>query len=280
MPRRSLHNPDADHRPAFGLKDDVLDQELREETASRESREELQELRKRRPRVRKSEDVYDIDDDYIASQLMQQYREALDRPVYDWRRSNRITSTEVAAVCGAGLLRSVEVTSNVKAFLSGHELTRDDQPLDVQEFLEEKLGFLPKAQRKWEWEGNYSLPGIRHKLVLTRARRGPRLAGHLRRRWHLTIFFCGGRIKSDGKAEAGMVRELFERARIAYIRRPHNTVMHGFGICVPRSADFRKAILAEKKKPREFLEFEPAYLMVERVSGEVIGLKEMFEFDS
>src|ERR1041385_6740033 len=97
MPRRSLHNPDADHRPAFGLKDDVLDDALREETARRQDREELQELRKRRSRVRKSEDVCDIDDDYIASELRRQYYESLERTTHDWRRSNRITSTEVAA---------------------------------------------------------------------------------------------------------------------------------------------------------------------------------------
>jgi hypothetical protein len=290
MPRRSLHNPEFDDRPAFGLRDDALDEQLRAETASREQREQLQEERKRRRRVARPEDVKDADDthDFDDFNDFNEFDDVDDRAkgyyaartYHDWRASNRITSTEVAAILGAELLRWPKVTSDVKAFLFGRELTREHECFDVEEFLVEKLGFLPKARRRSEWVGNYSLPGIRHKLVLGFDTRGPRVVVNVRGRRRLTVYFSGGRIKSDGKSEPGMLRELSARAlKSRQGCRFTSTVRDAWGVCVPRSEHFRKAIAAEQAKPRDFLEFEPIYLMVERVSATVIGLEEAYAVD-
>jgi hypothetical protein len=286
MPRRSLHNPDDDERPASGLRDDAFDEELRAQTASREQREQLQRDRKRRPRVPKIEPVKDPDDaddfdDDLDRELGLTKSSDAGRTYHDWRASNRITSTEVAAVLGAELLRWSRTTSDVRAFLFGSELTGEDDCFDVEEFLVAKLGFLPKAKRRSEWQGNYSLPGIRHKLVLGLDTRGPRVVVNVRGRRRLTVYFSGGRIKSDGKSEPGMLRELSARALKSRQQCTYkSTVRDAWAVCVPRSEHFRKAIAAEEKKPRDFLEFMPIYLMVERVSGTVIGLEEAYTFDS
>src|ERR1043166_680522 len=209
MPRRSLHDPAADLRPASGLRDDLFDEQLRRRGPVDES-EDLDDSPKRRRGERRDVDFLDATrTDFV--QLLEDGRR-LQHPAHDWRAANRITSSEVATVFGARLLQTGETTSNVKVFLAGYELTRDERRFDVEQFLCDKLGFLPKARRKNDWRGNYSLPGIRHKLVLDLDPRRPRLEVNLRRRWHMTVFFAGGAIKSDGLAEAGMLRELADKA--------------------------------------------------------------------
>ena len=269
MPRRNLHNPDDDDRPAYGLRDDDFDDRLREETATRELREQAQLDRRRRGRLRDDKNEPDDQDDdgeaYDDEQLGQ----------LPWRAANRVTNTEVALFLGAALLRRPEITSNVNCFLSGYELTRSVRRFDVESFLTRKFGFLPKQQAKGAWRGNYSIEGIRHKLVLKYSKLDPCITVRVRGRNRLVCFVAGGRIVSDGHAEKGILRDLAGRA----VNWEHATWSDFFLACVPRSETFRKAIAAGRNaNGRQRLRL--VYLMVERTTGTVIDLEPVLNVES
>jgi len=261
MPRRNLHNPEFDRLPAYGLRDDAFEDRLRAETATRELRDAL-ELERLRQRFRDEEDESQEQDDDDEA-----YQDEQIGPV-EWRPANRVTSTEVALFLAAALLRRPEITSNVNCFLSGYELTRKTRRFDVESFLTRKLGFLPKSRAKGDWRGNYSIEGIRHKLVVKYNKLDPCITVRVRGRNRLVCFFAGGRIVSDGESEKSILRNLAGRPTTW----GPGTVPDLFVACVPRSEHFRKTIAAWRS-------FEGArrlrlvYLMVERNTGTVIDLE-------
>src|SRR3954464_4390266 len=98
MPRRSLHNPDADLRPAFGLEDDVLEDELRAHAARRKERKQRQESHTGPRAVSdiSDEELEELVEDYLDAPVRTKRYSDPDRTYHDWRRSNRLTSTQVA----------------------------------------------------------------------------------------------------------------------------------------------------------------------------------------
>jgi hypothetical protein len=263
MPRRSLHNPEFDDRPAYGLRDDALDDEIRARTspARLASLAAYREAQRLRGEGGEDDDTESDDDEQFEDE---------DLGPQEWRPANRVTNTEVALFLANALLRGRNITSNVNCFLSGYELTRNRRRFDVEDFLTRKFGFLPKARAKGDWRGNYSIEGTRHKLVLKYDKLDPCITVRIRGRRRIVCFIAGGRIASDGQAEKGIVRDLAGRA-VGWAHGDWSDVLIA---CVPRSEHFRKTIAAWRStNGTERLRLN--YVMVERTTGTLIGLDEI-----
>lgn len=230
MPKRSLHNPEMDNLPAYGLREDVRDDRLRSSTKlTAEERAKLRE-HARRMEEEADEDADDDDDPYEDPDFGRQA----------WRRASRVTTTELCMFLGGHLLHQPMITSNVNGWLSGHELKPGVRQFDVDDFAVRKLGFSPKPQKKDDWRGNYMMKGVRHKLVLKHDKLDPCITVRLASRQRLAIFFAGGRMQSTGHAEPGVLRDLIGRA----VSWRHMTPSDVIAVCVPRSEHFRRAVAA------------------------------------
>jgi hypothetical protein len=258
MPKRSLHNPEADDLPAYGLREDAYDDRLRSSTKSTpEKRAELKE-HARRMQDEADEDAADDDDPYEDPHFGRQV----------WRRASRVTTTELCMFLGGHLLPQPMITSNVNAFLSGHELKPGPRQFDVDDFAVRKLGFSPKPQRKDDWRGNYMIKGVRHKLVLKHGKLDPCITVRLASRQRLVIFLAGGRMQSKGHGEPGALRDLIGRA----VLWRHLTPTDVLAVCVPRSEHFRQ-LVARGAQTEGAARLRLHLLTVERYTGSINGLE-------
>jgi hypothetical protein len=258
MPKRSLHNPEVDDLPAYGLREDAYDDRLRSST--RLTGEERAELREhaRRTEDERDEDAADDDDPYNDLDLGPQI----------WRRASRVTTTELCLFLGGYLLRQPVITSNINAWLSGNELKLGARQFDVPDFAERKFGFMPKAQKKDDWRGNYRMKGVRHKLVLKYDKLDPCITVRLASRQRLVIFVAGGRMHSTGHAEPGVLRDLIGRA----VSWRHATPTDVLAVCVPRTEPFRRAV-ARWSQTEGARRLRLHFLTVERYTGAITGLE-------
>jgi hypothetical protein len=257
MPKRSLHNPEDDDRPAYGLRDDAYDDRLRSST--KPTAEERAELREhaRRMQDEADEDAADDDDPYDDPNFGRQV----------WRRASRVTTTELCLFLGGNLLRQPEITSNVNGWLSGHELKPGARQFDVDDFAVRKLGFSPKPQKKDDWRGNYMMKGVRHKLVLKHDKLDPCITVRLASRQRLVVFVAGGRMHSKGHGEPGILRDLIGRAA----SWAHGTPSDVLAVCVPRSEHFRQ-VAARWSHADGARRLCLHFLTVERYTGAITGL--------
>jgi hypothetical protein len=257
MPKRSLHNPEVDDLPAYGLREDAFDDGLR--SLTRRTDDERARLREhaRRMQDEADEDAADDDDPYEDPDFGRQV----------WRRASRVTTTELCLFLGGNLLRQPVITSNINGWLSGHELKRGPRQFDVDDFAVRKLGFSPKPQKKDDWRGNYIMKGVRHKLVLKHDKLDPCITVRLASRQRLVIFVAGGRMHSKGHGEPGILRDLIGRAASWM----HGTPNDVFAVCVPRSEHFRQAV-ARWSQTEGARRLRLHFLTVERYTGAISGL--------
>jgi hypothetical protein len=237
---------DVDKLPAYGLREDEFDDRLRRYGSSR----------------------YALDDENEEDDEDVRFPPDPDA----WVIRNRVSQTEVGLHLGRFLLRSPIVDSNVVVTLAGHELTRRERPqFPVARYLTEKLGFDPRVNRVNVWRGHYSLRGATRKLVVTYDRLDGHVSARLTSGARLIVFVSGGRMHSArGSAEHRALYAAIGRAVTWTAARPTDRL----AICVPRSAEFRKAI-ANFRKADGVRRLGILMLTVDRNTSDVGGLVDL-----
>lgn len=232
---------DFDDLPAWGLREDVFDDRLREGYAFHEPR---------RPRA---------DENFSPEPEV-------------WLNKARMSQTEVSLRLGRFLLRSPMIDSNVVATLGGAELTRMDRPqFPVTRCLTERLGFEPKVNRPNKWRGHYSLPGVERRLVVTFDRGSGHVSVRLVTGYRLIVFVSAGRLDLQrGPAARRMLHSAIGRAVVW----PKARRTDHLAVCVPRSGPFRKAV-AEFRKADRVRDLRLHLLTVDRATGTVGGLVDL-----
>lgn len=229
-----------DDLPAWGLREDAFDDDLRRgNTLARER--------------------YRADEDFSPDPEV-------------WLNKPRMSHTEVSLRLGRFLLQSPIIGGNVVATLGGYELTRRESPqFPVARFLTEWLGFTPRVNRRYKWRGHYALPGVERRLVVT----FDRLDGHISARLvtgnRLIVFLNGGLVNSaSGSAERRMLHAALGRAMVwpGWRQTDH------LAICVPRSGPFRRAI-REFRLAHGVQRLGLHLLTVDRITGTVGGLVDL-----
>jgi hypothetical protein len=267
MPRRNRHNPNADELPRVDHGDADADDVGKWISVDECRRLELRALLAER----KAEDERRLE---IAGGYGDHYQEYLDQSAElrtpGWRPGNDVSSTEVAGILVANLLRREKIRSNVNAWIAGHELTRRRNALDFPTYATEKLGFQPKAQFKDDWRGTYSMAGIRYRVALKHNKVEPCITVRISGGKRLVIFFAGGSTIDSGRDEYAILLELLDRAAI-WRHRSNDDV---YAVAVPRSAAFQRAIIWARDSIG-VASVGINFLTVERAVCEVKGLDDL-----
>lgn len=153
-----------------------------------------------------------------------------------WLAANYMCHTEVSLRVAHYLLSKKLTTADVAVSLTGHELTRRENPhFPMVRFLTDR-GFLFTRQQE-EWRGTYILRGIPHALTVGSSPDEPDLVTTLATGGRLVAFVSRGLLVSTrSPAEHKLLRGAIGRAVTCEIAERGDIL----AVVVPRSKRFRE----------------------------------------
>ena len=162
-----------------------------------------------------------------------------------WLAANRMSRTEVALRLARHLLAQRLVTGDVDVALTGHELTRRDQPrFPVVRYLAERECVLEESLG--EWQGRYRLKGADHALRLHDQPDIGDVVAPLRSARRLVAYVSAGLLDaSRSPAEHTLLRNALGRALTFELAEPGDLC----AAVVPRSRRFRALAVRWRAAP-------------------------------
>jgi hypothetical protein len=263
MPRSTKPDDDDDDLPVRGLRDDALDERLRDEghltPAERQALDKL---------AREFWGDPDADDDKREYYQLHRHENYPDNPA-DWVVKPRMSQTEVSLRLARYLISSKLVSDAVTLTLAGYELTRNHKSrFPIHRYLTEDLGFDASEPIENDCRGTYIMKGAEHPLCIAWDRLDGHLITRLRTGQRFVVFVSAGLIAtSRSSAEHKQLRGAIGRAMTWDGADAHDLL----AVCVPRSLQYRR-LTSSFREAEGVKRGRLIILMVDRHADTVFGM--------